>query len=107
MLNQVDKDKNLEELGRKLEKMIDTEDFQVQEGGNNQFEIIDNTVKNLQKIDKYDYDNGGAKLSNMLFGLFDGYLYDEIYTYAYEHLPEQMYDELEQRLNKVHLSLAA
>ena len=55
----------------------------------------------IQKIDKYDYDNGGAELSNMLFGLFDGYLYDKIYTYAYEHLSIEMYNELEERLKKV------
>ena len=61
----------------------------------------------IKHVDKYDYDNGGAELSNMLFGLFDGYLYDTIYTYAYEHLPIEMYNELEQRLKKVHLSLAA
>ena len=61
----------------------------------------------IREIDKYDYDNGGAELANMLYGLFDGYLYDTIYTYAYEHLPIEMYNELEQRLKKVHLSLAA
>ena len=32
----------------------------------------------IQHIDKYDYENGGADLSNMLFGLFDGYLYETI-----------------------------
>lgn len=61
----------------------------------------------IQKIDKYDYDNGGAELANMLFGLFDGFLYDEIYTYAYEHLPVEMYNNLEKLLKKTHLSLAA
>jgi hypothetical protein len=51
-------------------------------------------------------DKRDNKLLNMLYGLFDGYLYDEIYTYAYKHLPIEMYSELEERLNKVHLSLA-
>ena len=60
----------------------------------------------IKKIDKYDSENGGAEMANMLFGLFDGYLYDVIYTYAYEHLPIEMYNELENRLRKVHLSLA-
>ena len=73
------------------------------------FEMDDTSfvMECIKHIDKYDYDNGGAELSNMLFGLFDGYLYDTIYTYAYEHLPIEMYNELEQRLKKVHLSLAA
>lgn len=55
----------------------------------------------IKHIDKY------SELGNMLYGLFDGYLYDEIYMLAHKQLPIEMYDELENRLRKVHLSLAA
>ena len=60
----------------------------------------------IQHIDKYDYDNGGAELANMLYGLFDGFLYDTVYTYAYKHLPVVMYSRLESILMKVQRSLA-
>jgi len=60
----------------------------------------------IREIDNQDFDNGGAELANMLFGLFDGFLYDEIYTYAYEHLSEGMYDKLEAILKKVRVWLA-
>jgi hypothetical protein len=61
----------------------------------------------IQKIDKWDYENGGHELANMLYGLFDGYLYDKIYTYAHEHLSEEMYDKLELILDKSLKSAAA
>ena len=55
----------------------------------------------IQHIDKYDYENGGAELSNMLFGLFDGFYYDKIHRYAAEHLPIEMFEQLEDILCKV------
>jgi len=61
----------------------------------------------IKRIDKYDSENGGAQLANMLYGLFDGFLYDEIYTYAYEHLPIDMYKQLDSLCMKVQRSLAA
>lgn len=61
----------------------------------------------IKHIDKYDSENGGAQLANMLYGLFDGFLYDEIYTYAYEHLPIDMYKQLENLCRNVQRSLAA
>ena len=62
----------------------------------------------IQKVKSFvRTEDGTADLTNMLFGLFDGFLYDEIYMYASEYLPVEMYSELEQRLKKVHLSLAA
>ena len=59
----------------------------------------------IKHIDKYDYDNGGAELSNMLFGLFDGYYYDKIHYYAAQHLPTEMFERLEDLLVKVDDSL--
>lgn len=53
----------------------------------------------IKHVDKY------SQLGNMLYGLFDGYLYDEIYNLAVKELPIEMYLELEDRLMKVHLSL--
>ena len=46
------------------------------------------------------------ELKNMLYGLFDGFLYDEIYTYAHEHLNEEMYSKLEAILKKIRVWLA-
>ena len=54
---------------------------------------------------KWDKEDGAAELTNMLFGLFDGYYYDEIHKYAYEHLPEQMYEQLNKILKKVDATL--
>jgi len=59
----------------------------------------------IEHIDSWDYDNGGHELANMLYGLFDGYYYDEIHKYAYEHLPEQMYEQLNKILKKVDATL--
>ena len=60
----------------------------------------------IQHVDRYDSINGGDQLCNMLYGLFDGYLYDTIYTYAYEHLPSDMYQNLERLCMRIqrHLS---
>jgi hypothetical protein len=49
----------------------------------------------IKQIDKYDYENSGAELANMLYGLFDGYYYDKIHTYAYELLNTEMYNKLQ------------
>jgi len=59
----------------------------------------------IQHIDKYDYENGGAELSNMLFGLFDGFYYDKIHRYAAEHLPISKFEKLEDILVKIDDSL--
>lgn len=71
------------------------------------FEMSDTSfvLKCINHIDKYDYDNGGAELNNMLFGLFDGYYYDKIHRYAAEHLPIEMFERLEDLLVKVDDSL--
>ena len=55
----------------------------------------------IKETDEYNYDNGGADLANMLYGLFDGYYYDKIHSYATEWLPEAMLEKLEVLLRKV------
>lgn len=55
----------------------------------------------IKHIDRYDYDNGGAEAANMLYGLFDGFLYDNIFGYAQDHLPLDMYCKLNVILVKV------
>ena len=59
----------------------------------------------IRETDKYDYDNGGAELANMLYGLFDGYYYDKIHRYAALLLPVDMFEQLEDLLCKVDDSL--
>ena len=56
----------------------------------------------IREIDKYDYDNGGAELANMLFGLFDGfYYYEDIDQLIHKHLPVKMRNGLEAILKKI------
>lgn len=50
-------------------------------------------------------EDGTAELSNMLFGLFDGYYYDKIHSYAAKQLPIEMFERLEDLLVKVDDSL--
>lgn len=61
----------------------------------------------IQHIDKYDYENGGAELSNMLFGLFDGYYYDKIHKLAALLLPVDMFEQLEDLLVRVDVWITA
>ena len=47
-----------------------------------------------------------AELTNMLYGLFDGFYYDKIHKYAALHLPSvSMFEQLEDILVKVDDSL--
>lgn len=48
--------------------------------------------------------DGGAELTNMLFGLFDGYYYDAIHKLARLHLPVEMFEKLEDILCKIELN---
>ena len=59
----------------------------------------------IQDVNKHDYENGGAELSNMLFGLFDGYYYDKIHRAAATHLSLSMFEKLEDILVKIDDSL--
>ena len=61
---------------------------------------------------KWDKEDGAAELTNMLFGLFDGYYYDAIHKLAALHLPSvSMFEQLEDILCKIddqliHVNLA-
>mgnify|MGYP001223744989 FL=1 len=55
----------------------------------------------IKETDKHDYENGGAELANMLFGLFDGFYYDKIHSYAAEWLPIEMFERLIDLLVKI------
>ncbi len=46
----------------------------------------------IGKVDKYDYEDGGAEVSNMLFGLFDGYWYSDLYRKLDNNLKVSTYD---------------
>ena len=46
-----------------------------------------------------------AELTNMLYGLFDGFYYDKIHKYAAIHLSVSMFEQLEDILVKVDDSL--
>ena len=59
----------------------------------------------IQDVNKHDYENGGAELSNMLFGLFDGYYYDKIHKYAALILSFSKFEKLEDILVKIDDSL--
>ena len=61
----------------------------------------------IQKVNKYDYENGGAVLTKMLFGLFDGYYYDKIHYYAASILSISMFEKLEDLLVKIDDGLMA
>lgn len=69
------------------------------------FEMSDTSFV-LKCIDKVDRITGdGHELANMLFGLFDGYYYDKIHSYAAKQLPIEMFERLEDLLVKVDDSL--
>lgn len=55
----------------------------------------------ISRVDKWDYDNGGADLSNMLYGLFDGYYYNKIHYYITEHLPDDLLEKIQELLKKI------
>ena len=55
----------------------------------------------IQDVNKHDYENGGAELSNMLFGLFDGYYYDKIHRYVALILSISKFEKLEDILVKI------
>lgn len=57
----------------------------------------------ISKVDRVNDD--GHELANMLFGLFDGYYYDKIHSYAAKLLPVDMFERLEDLLVKVDDSL--
>lgn len=61
----------------------------------------------IQKVNKHDYEKGGAELANMLFGLFDGYYYDKIHYYAASILSISMFEKLEDLLVKIDDELMA
>lgn len=50
-------------------------------------------------------EDGTAELTNMLYGLFDGYYYDKIHQYAALYLPIEMFVQLEDILAKIDDSL--
>jgi hypothetical protein len=49
--------------------------------------------------------NKYAELTNMLYGLFDGFYYDKIHKYAAIHLSVSMFEQLEDILVKIDDSL--
>lgn len=55
----------------------------------------------IKETDRYNYENGGAELCNMLFGLFDGYYYDKLDSYATEWLPDNKLEQLRALLAKI------
>ena len=61
----------------------------------------------IQEVNKYDYENGGAELANMLFGLFDGFYYDKIHKYAALILSISKFEKLEDILVKIDDSLVS
>ena len=58
------------------------------------FEMSDTSfiLDMIGKVDKYDYKDGGAEVSNMLFGLFDGYWYSDLYRMLDNNLKVSTYD---------------
>ena len=61
----------------------------------------------IQKVNKYDYENGCVELANMVFGFFDGFDYDKIHYYAASILSISMFEKLEDLLVKIDDELMA
>jgi len=76
----------------------------------NRHDIFDSKDRTLvldiiNKVDRYDYDGIGHDTANMLYGLFDGYWYDNLMVQlnSISTVPSSMIDELNELLDRVEL----